>query len=66
MSDSGQSDSVAIWIAIITVIGGIIVAFINLNGSSSNSSPGSSPIESVCVESEFSTQGDNAPINCSN
>jgi hypothetical protein len=64
MSNNSQSGNIAIWVAVITVLGGIVVAFINMNGSSD--SGGGSSIESVCERAQFSVEGDDSTINCSN
>lgn len=66
MSNESQSGSMAIWVAVIAAIGGIAVAFINASNSPAGNSSDTPSIESVCDGAEFSVQGDNSNINCSN
>jgi len=66
MSNESQSGSIAIWVAVITVIGGIAVAFINSSSSPAGNSSDTPSNTSVCDGAEFSVQGDNSNINCSN
>lgn len=66
MSNESQGGSIAIWVAVITVIGGIAVAFINADNSPVGNSSDAPSLESVCDGAEFSVQGDNSNISCSN
>lgn len=66
MANNNQGGSVAIWVAVIAALGGIAVAYVNLSGSSSSGPSDTDSTDSVCVGSEFSTEGDNSAINCTN